>query len=117
MRPSFPYLRYLSFLFALLGAFNASPAAASIDWTKVYSGYSSPTEVTNANDGSGRLFIVEQFGTIRIIKNGVALSMPFIDLGSSGLNVIAASDERGLLGLAFHPQYATNHQFYVDYTR
>ena len=73
--------------------------------------------MTNANDGSGRLFVVEQFGAIRIIKNGVGLATPFIDLGSSGLNVIAASDERGLLGLAFHPQYATNRQFYVYYTR
>jgi glucose/arabinose dehydrogenase len=117
MRHAFPHPRFFLFLLAVFGGFVASPAAASIDWTKVYGGYSSPTEVTHANDGSGRLFVVEQFGTIRIIRNGVALATPFIDLGASGLNVIAASDERGLLGLAFHPQYATNHQFYVDYTR
>src|SRR4030095_4347236 len=94
-------------------ALRASPAAAAITWNKVYSGFSSPVEITQAHDGSQRLFVVEQAGAIRLIKNGLIQATPFIDLGG----VITANGEQGLLGLAFHPQYATNRQFYVNYTR
>jgi uncharacterized repeat protein (TIGR01451 family) len=79
----------------------------------VATGLSMPVQVNHAGDGSGRLFIVEQTGKIRIVKNGVVLSTPFLDL--SGL--ISCCGERGLLGLAFHPNYESNGYFYVDYTR
>ncbi len=79
----------------------------------VASGFDHPVQVTHAGDGSGRLFVVEQPGTIRVIKNGTVLSTPFLDLTDR----TSRSGEKGLLGLAFHPDYATNGTFYVNYTR
>jgi glucose/arabinose dehydrogenase len=79
----------------------------------VASGFSSPVQVANAGDGSGRLFVVEQTGKIRIIKNGAVLPSAFLNLSS----LIACCGERGLLGVAFHPDYSSNGFFFVDYTR
>ncbi len=64
-----------------------------------------------ANDP--RLFVVGRAGKIRIIENEVLRDAPFLDLSA----VVVAGGELGLLGLAFHPQYATNHEFFVYYTR
>lgn len=84
----------------------------------VSSGLSSPIGVTSAGDGSGRLFVVERCGQIRIVENGAVRATPFLNLGTSpGTNVISCGGERGLLGLAFHPSYETNGLFYVYYTR
>jgi glucose/arabinose dehydrogenase len=69
--------------------------------------------VTHAGDGSGRLFVVEQAGRIRIVESGAVLEPPFLDLK----NLVKSGGERGLLGLAFHPDFATNRRFFVDYTR
>lgn len=79
----------------------------------VASGLDQPVQVTHAGDGTGRLFVVEQAGTIRIVRNGAVLPTPFLDLSS----LILYGSERGLLGLAFHPNYKTNGRFYVNYTR
>jgi glucose/arabinose dehydrogenase len=84
-----------------------------------------PVGIVNAGDLSNRLFIVEQPGKIRVWKDGGLLAAPFLDLGSStgGLNLISGctatscGGERGLLGLAFHPNYEVNGFFYVYYTR
>ena len=92
------------------------PALAGVQITVdqiVASGFTNPVGVTHAGDGSGRLFVVEQPGTIRIVKDGSALDTPFLDLRSA----VITGSERGLLGLAFHPNYASNGQFYVNYTR
>ena len=67
--------------------------------------------MTHAGDGSGRLFVLEQTGRIRIIDGGTLLPTPFLDLRSS----VLYGGERGLLGLAFHPSYETNGKFYVDF--
>ncbi len=75
-----------------------------------------PLAARHAGDGSGRLFIVEQSGAIRIWDGNTVLATPFINLGSGGLNVTAASGERGLLGLDFHPDFANNGRFYVNYS-
>lgn len=84
----------------------------------VAGGFSRPLYVTHAGDGSGRLFVVEQSGAIRVIKDGAVLSQPFLDV--SGLISRQALEgnytERGLLGLAFHPSYAENGWFYINYT-
>jgi glucose/arabinose dehydrogenase len=69
--------------------------------------------VTGAGDGSGRLFIVEQTGQIRIVKNGALLRRPFLDIHS----LVVSGGERGLLSVAFHPEFKTNGVFVVDYTR
>ena len=76
----------------------------------------SPLAARHAGDGSGRLFIVEQSGAIRIWDGNSVLTTPFLNLGSGGENVTAASGERGLLGLDFHPDFASNGLFYVNYT-
>lgn len=78
--------------------------------TLVNSGLNSPVDI--ANDGSSRLFIVEQTGAIRIYANGTLQATPFINLAGR----ISCCGERGLLSLAFHPQYSTNGFFYVYYT-
>jgi glucose/arabinose dehydrogenase len=83
--------------------------------------FNSPTAVTNAGDGSGRLFICDQRGKIRIIQNGMMLPTPFLDVGSKLVPAQAAFDERGLLGLAFHPGYSTPaspgyRRFYIFYS-
>ena len=77
-------------------------------------GLQSPLYVTHAGDGSGRLFVIEQVGRIRIVdENGMLLPGNFLDIRSK----ILAGGERGLLGLAFHPDYANNGRFFVYYTR
>lgn len=77
----------------------------------VTSGLTSPVFLTQPlNDG--RIFVVEQAGTIRVTKDGVLQTTPFLNITSR----VLSGGERGLLSVAFHPQYATNHFFYVYYT-
>ena len=78
------------------------------------SGLSQPVGVTHAGDLSGRVFILEQTGLIRIVKNGQLNATPFLDLSTVIDN---SANEQGLLGLAFHPDYNNNGYFYVNYTR
>ena len=86
--------------------------AVSLSLSKVAGGLSKPVFATNAGDASGRLFIVEQGGRIRILQGGVVLATPFLDIRAK----VSKTGERGLLGLAFHPDYAVNGKFYVYYT-
>jgi len=74
-------------------------------------GFASPLDL-QAPAGDGRLFVVEQGGRIRIFRSGAILGTPFLDISGR----ISSGGERGLLGLAFHPSYATNGRFYVNYT-
>ena len=89
------------------------PDPTKYHWAQIVSGLQSPDAIANAGDGSGRLFIVEQPGRIRILQDGQLLPTPFLDISD---HVGADSSERGLLGLAFHPQYKQNGTFYVNYT-
>jgi glucose/arabinose dehydrogenase len=94
---------------------SASPATSPTGSVKVAvatSGFDSPLDVTNAGDGSGRLFVVERAGRIRLVKGGALVGRPFLDISGR----IASGGERGLLGLAFHPDYPTDPRFFVDYT-
>jgi glucose/arabinose dehydrogenase len=75
-------------------------------------GLDDPVDVANAGDGSGRLFVLEQAGVIRVIRDGASLERPFLDIRER----IASGGERGLLGLAFHPDYPSDPRFFVDYT-
>jgi glucose/arabinose dehydrogenase len=79
----------------------------------VSEGLQSPLFLTHAGDGTGQLFIVEQPGTIRIIDQGVLRETPFLDIS----NRVLSGRERGLLGLAFHPNHRKNGRFFVNYTR
>ena len=87
-------------------------AAVSIALAQRASGLSHPVFVTAAPDGSGRLFIVEQTGKIKILKNGTVLAKPFLTETRARMN----GGEQGLLGLAFHPDFKTNRKLYVNYT-
>jgi glucose/arabinose dehydrogenase len=88
------------------------PDPSGYAWQQVVSGLNMPEGLVNAGDGSGRLFILEQGGLIRILKSGALLPSPFLDLTQK----VSCCGERGLLGLVFHPKYAENGFFYVDYT-
>ncbi|MGE3909926.1 MAG: sorbosone dehydrogenase family protein, partial [Chloroflexota bacterium] len=93
----------------------AAPLAApdnSLVLLPFLSGLSNPVFLTHAGDGTGRLFVVEQGGKIRVVVNGQVRPTPFLDLTS----VIVSGGEQGLLGLAFHPHYEANGRFFVFYT-
>ena len=92
------------------GAFD--PSGFTVDVAVAVSGFDSPLDVTNAGDGSGRLFVVEQAGRIRLVKGGALVERPFLDITGR----IASGGERGLLGLAFHPDYPKDPRFFVNYT-
>lgn len=79
-------------------------------------GLGQPTHITNAGDGSGRLFVVEQPGRIRIVKNGVLLATPFLDISNTGANQVLFGGEQGLLSVAFPLQFDAKGYFYVYYT-
>ena len=75
-------------------------------------GLDSPIHLAAPADEQGRLYVVDQKGTIRVIKNGRLQAQPFLDIR----NLVRSGGEQGLLSVAFHPRYAQNHLFYVDYT-
>ena len=79
----------------------------------VTGGFVRPTCIANAGDGTGRLFVVEQGGVVKIIQNGMVLQTPFLNIGSR----VLAAGEQGLLNVTFPPQFALKNYFYVNYTR
>lgn len=101
---------------AVLALATLVPSAstlAAIRLVPVATGLSSPLFVGNAGDNSHRLFIVERPGVIRVLQPGGTTPTTFLDIRSR----IVSGGERGLLGLAFHPQYISNARFFVFYTR
>lgn len=95
------------------GEVSALPDPSNYTWQLVVDGLDRPVGLFNADDGSGRLFVLEQPGTIRIIKDGEVLPTPFLNIVDE---VGSGGSEQGLLGLAFHPNYTENGHFYVNYT-
>jgi hypothetical protein len=92
----------------------SAPALAAIQLDLVVStGLSSPLFVGHAGDGSNRIFIVERAGYIRVLQPGSSTPTQFLDIDAR----VLSGGERGLLGLAFHPQYESNGRFFVFYTR
>jgi len=73
--------------------------------SQVAKGLTAPLEVSSPADGTGRLFIVQQTGQIRILKNGHILPTPFLDVSGRLVELMPEYDERGLLGFAFHPDF------------
>jgi glucose/arabinose dehydrogenase len=88
------------------------PPTLQVELVPVASGFTNPLDIQQAGDGSGRLFVVEQGGKIKIIQNGTVAGTPYLDVSS----LIVSGGETGLLGLAFHPNFGTNGCFYVNYT-
>jgi len=92
------------------GNWGAIPAIPELALVPVASGLSAPLAAV-APAGDSRLFIAEIGGTIQILKNGAINPTPFLTIGD-----VSTSGEGGLLGLAFHPDYASNGRFFVHYT-
>ncbi|MCC6313713.1 MAG: PQQ-dependent sugar dehydrogenase [Thermomicrobiales bacterium] len=108
---------------AIAGAASAAsfdPATFDLNLRDVASGFARPVFLADPGDGSGRLFVVEQGGTIHILRgltgNGGAVTVdpePFLDLRGQ---IATADNEQGLLGLAFSPNFANDGELYVGYT-
>ncbi|MEW5700884.1 MAG: PQQ-dependent sugar dehydrogenase [Candidatus Zixiibacteriota bacterium] len=90
----------------------AATSMAAVTTVRIASGLNRPVYLCAPPGDYHRLFVVEQDGMIRIIKDGALLSGAFLDVSA----ISSCCGERGLLGLAFHPQYAQNGYFYVNYT-
>lgn len=87
-------------------------AAVAIDWVRRASGLDAPTHVTSARDGTGRLFIAEKAGVVRIFHGGRLRARPFLDISSQ----VKDDGEGGLLSIAFHPRYRTHPFVWVAFT-
>jgi glucose/arabinose dehydrogenase len=105
--------RSLSLALLVLAVSIASPLLAATNLVPVLTGLLNPVFVAHAGDGSKRLFVVEQDGTIRVWHAGAAATSLFLDVRDR----VLSGGERGLLGLAFHPLYRVNGRFFVYYTR
>ena len=108
MRLFWPLLPALA-LAACNGAGVPSP---TLSLTPVASGFQQPVYLTHANDGSSDLYVVEQPGRVKVIENGQVRAQAFLDITGPVLD----GGERGLLSVAFHPQYATNGFVFAYYT-
>jgi len=91
---------------------RAAPSAPQVRLQPVLRGLDQPVYVTHAGDRSGRLFVVEQGGLIRVARGGQVRPTPFLDLRRR----VVAGGEMGLLSVAFHPRYAANGRCFVNYT-
>jgi glucose/arabinose dehydrogenase len=93
------------------------PAGGTVGLEQVADGFTAPVWAGEPDDGSGRLFVVDQVGLVRIIgPDGTSLDEPFLDVRDRLVTLRPGFDERGLLGLAFHPDFADNGTFYVYYS-
>jgi glucose/arabinose dehydrogenase len=107
----------VSLLLVTVGSCNVqSKPNPRISLELVADGFTSPVALIPSNDGSHRLFVVDETGLIWILFNGKRLETPFLDLRERVIKLNSFYDERGLLGLAFHPNFATNGKFYVSYS-
>ena len=110
-------------LAALLGASAAHAAAPCVEppaeagfpsvlLQEVARGLRDPVHIAVAPDGSGRLYVVEQAGVVRVVERGQVRPEPFLDIRGQ----VESGGEKGLLSIAFHPRYRDNGLFFVDYT-
>lgn len=94
-----------------------APQGPTVTLELVARGLVAPVFMTAPEDGTGRLFVVDQVGQIRIVdENGSLVERPFLDVSDRIVELDREYDERGLLGLAFHPEYRDNGRFYVYYS-
>ncbi|HEV8305269.1 MAG TPA: PQQ-dependent sugar dehydrogenase, partial [Gemmatimonadales bacterium] len=94
------------------GSGSTQPPAGTVALHLISGALSSPLYVTSPPGDTARLFVVEQGGAVRVFRHDTLLATPFLDLSGH----ITMGGERGLLSLAFHPQYAANGRFYVYFT-
>jgi len=94
-------------------ATDAAPEKVEVALVKVVEGLDEPTAIANAGDGSDRLFVVQKEGLVRVVKGSALLPAPFLDVRDL---VTDAGNEQGLLGIAFHPQFAQNGRFFIAFS-
>src|SRR5881296_1607747 len=99
----------VALLGGLIGLLLCVSPVAAIQLEQVVTGLPGALYVTNAHDGSNRLFIVEQPGRIHVLQPGATSPTVFLDITSQ---VLTVGNEQGLLGLAFHPSFPTNRRFF-----
>jgi glucose/arabinose dehydrogenase len=107
-------LLFLLFLFSY-----CSPKAQqkpSVKLVLIASHLNAPVAMNCPKDGSGRIFICEQTGKIKIIKNGKVLPKPFLDVSTKLVPITGRYSERGLLGISFHPDYKNNKRFFIYFS-
>jgi hypothetical protein len=97
--------------FVVVPAGSASAAGVAITWSRRATGLVQPTQVTSPRDGTGRVFVVEKAGRIRIFVGGRVLATPYLDIRS----LVKDNGEGGLFSIAFHPQWKTKPFFWVNY--
>ena len=95
-----------------VGGSGFDPSRIAVTLEPFASGLSNALAIVNAGDGSGRLFVAEQGGRIRVIRDGRLEPTPFLDVSGE----ITSGGERGLLGVAFHPRFPADPRVFVDYT-
>lgn len=105
-------MRNVIFISLFLLSFSANSQVQVITPVQIASNIEAPVAIEHAGDNSGRLFIGQQVGRILIWRNGSVLDTPFLDISDR----ISCCQERGLLGIAFHPDFASNGEFFVNYT-
>ena len=106
-------MRYILFFFTSLFLFAKDISLSSI---QIANGFTKPVYVCQPPGDNDRLFVLEQKGIIKIIKNGKTVRKPYADLRNKVHNPITPGDERGLLGLAFHANYQNNGFVYINYS-
>lgn len=115
-------IRFFANLALCLWIFISTAAAQSappftIRLQTFLNGLTRPVLLTHSKDATKRIFILQQNGIIKVLQPGSSAPTDFIDISSRVRVPVSVGDERGLLGLTFHPQFATNRKFYVNYTR
>lgn len=108
-----PTMKKLYFTAVLMMAALLGYTQPILSFSSFASGLTAPVDIVNAKDGSNKLYIVQQNGTVRVHSGGALLPTPFLNMSS--VITYDAGGERGLLSLAFHPQYSTNRYFFVYY--
>jgi len=99
------------------GSGPTGPVGGNVTLAQLAEGLTSPVILVEAPDNTGRLFVVDQIGTVRVIaSDGTLQAQPFLDVRGAMVTLKPEYDERGLLGLAFHPDFATNGRLFVYYT-
>jgi glucose/arabinose dehydrogenase len=88
------------------------PDSFSVGLNLIADGFDRPLQLVDPDDGSGRLFVVEQGGTIRILEDGNVAEEPFLDISDQ----VSSGSEQGLLSMALHPSFKENGTFFIDYT-
>jgi len=90
-----------------------APSSIAVRWHTVVRGLDSPLTVTTARDGTGRMFITEQPGLVRIVRQGSLVSRPYLDIRDR----VTSGGEQGLLSIAFHPKFREHPRIVAAYTR